>query len=146
MTEDNYKSFIKDIENLINNKPKEQKYIDLENVEKKYFLNSNHAVINNVNNNNEKKEEDKNNENEININIDIKKELDTVDINKENKNKENENKENINKENKENEEDNNNEDNEEFDDDKDSISITDYENRKAEGKIYLEIHNDLKSK
>ena len=146
MTEDNYKSFIKDIENLINNKPKEQKYIDLENVEKKYFLNSNHAVINNVNNNNEKKEEDKNNENEININIDIKKELDTVDINKENKNKENENKENINKENKENEEDNNNEDNEEFDDDKDSISITDYENRKAEGKIYLEIHNDDKEK
>ena len=68
MTEDNYKSFIKDIENLINNKPKEQKYIDLENVEKKYFLNSNHAVINNVNNNNEKKEEDKNNENENNLN------------------------------------------------------------------------------
>ena len=31
----------------------------------------------------------------------------------------------------ENEGDNNNEDNEEFDDDKNSISITDYENRKA---------------
>ena len=146
MTEDNYNNFIKDVEDLIKNKSKEQKFIELDNVEKKYFPNLNDKDNNDSNkdNNNEhikngnndtninQKDEDKKNEKGININA--VKEIDVINIKKENDDKENENKESDDKEkeNKENKENNNNDNNEEFDDDKDSISITDYENRKAE--------------
>ena len=142
MTEDNYNNFIKDVENLINNKPKEQKFIELDNIEKKYFLNLTNKDNNkdnkddidegNKDDNNDininKKIENEKNEKEININV--VKEIDIINIKNENDDKDND-KVNENKENQENKE-NNNDNNEQFDDDKDSISISDYENRKDE--------------
>ena len=139
MNEDNYKAFINDVENLINNKPKEQKFIELDSIEKKYFSNLNNIDNNNFNINNaiNKKEEDKDEKKEININI--VKEIDVININKEDENKEDDNKE------KENENKDNNK-NDDFDDNKDSISVPDSETRKPEGKILLEINNDDKEK
>ena len=148
MTEDNYNNFIKDVENLINNKTKEQKFIELDNVEKKYFTNltnKDNNVINKDDNNEDSK--DDNNDNNINnkdkdkkdekeININVVKEIDVINIKKENDEKEKDNKNN-----KEDEEANNN--NEEFDDDKDSISITDFENRKAEAQKNNNENNNI---
>ena len=136
MTEDNYNAFIKDVENLINNKPKEQKFINLDNVEKKYFQNLTDKDNNNSNKDDGKddnndiniSQKDENKKNEKDINISVVKEIDVINIKKENDDNENENKENDNKENKE----TNNKNEEEFDDDKDSISAPDFENKKAE--------------
>ena len=144
MTEDNYNNFIKDVEDLINNKPKEQKFIELDNIEKKYFLNLTNKD-NNKDNKDDIDEGNKDDNNDININkkienekneqemnINVAKEIDIINIKNENDDKDNDNdKVNENKENQENKE-NNNDNNEQFDDDKDSISISDYENRKDE--------------
>jgi hypothetical protein len=90
MKDDVYNSFIKEIEDLIISKPKNQEFIELDNIRKKYLSNS--IVSNNNNNNNanednnkkeeeNKKEEIKNEEiNNDNIDKDSIKEGDAEDV------------------------------------------------------------------
>jgi hypothetical protein len=69
MKDDVYDSFIKEIEDLIKNKPKNQEFIDLDNIRKKYL--SNIIVTNNNNNTNDEnnKEEENGKIEEIQIEL-----------------------------------------------------------------------------
>ena len=130
MKEEEYNSFINDVENLVKNKKKNQAFIDLDDVRKKYFSNFN---INNNDNNKEINDDNDNindleNKNEIKNNEDKKEENVIEDKNEEDNKNENNNdkKEEINKKEKNDKDSissNNNNDDEK---DVNSISITGY--------------------
>jgi hypothetical protein len=129
MKEEEYNSFINDVENLVKNKKKNQAFIDLDDVRKKYFSNFN---INNNENNKEINDDNVNdleNKNEIKNDEDKKEENVLEDKNEEDNKNENNNedkKEEINKKEKNDKDSissNNNNDDEK---DVNSISITGY--------------------
>ncbi len=125
MENDEYNNFIKEVEDLINNKPPNQTYVDLDKIKKKYLIKAENTVIDN----------DKDNINEIDK--DNKKEEKTENIEHDiNKNENVNNNDNvINEVNKE------NEDNNSIDcpDDEDNNNNND---NKKESEIYLIINND----
>ena len=129
MKEEEFNSFINDVENLVKNKKKNQAFIDLDDVRKKYFSNFN---INNNENNKEINDDNVNdleNKNEIKNDEDKKEENVLEDKNEEDNKNENNNedkKEEINKKEKNDKDSissNNNNDDEK---DVNSISITGY--------------------
>ena len=128
MKEEEFNSFINDVEDLVKNKKKNQAFIDLDDVRKKYFSNFN---INNNDNNKEINDDNINdleNKNEIKNDEDKKKENVIENKNEEDNKNENNNdkKEEINKKEKNDKDSissNNNNDDEK---DVNSISITGY--------------------
>ena len=135
MKEEDFNSYINDIEELIKNKKKNQDFVELDEVRKKYFSNFEIKINNNTdnndnndNNNNDNNDNEKNNKEKITLKeIPLSKDFsfknDEEDSKKENKNEENKD-ENKEEDNNEDNDNNNNKD----DDGKDvsSISITDY--------------------
>ena len=148
MKEEDFNSYINDVEELIKNKKKNQDFVDLDEVRKKYFSNFEIKINNNTDNNdnnNDNSNENNNDKNnkekitlkEIPLSKDFSFKNDEEDKNDENKKEENKDE---NKEEDNNEENNNDNNNNKDDDGKDvsSISITDYmedNNEKQENEI-----------
>ena len=158
MKEEDFNSYINDVEELIKNKKKNQDFVDLDEVRKKYFSNFeikiNNNTDNNDNNDNNNNDNDKNNKEKITLKeIPLSKDFsfknDEEDKNDENKKEENkdENKE------EDNNEENNNDNNNKDEDGKDvsSISITDYmednnEKQENEDKKYKYTNENTEAK
>ena len=143
LTDNDYNLYIKDVEDLVNNKPNNQEFIDLDDVRKKYFtnlMNENNTTINNgdANNNIIINKDNNSNNNDNNSNIKEEEKINNINI-QENKNEDNNNGEKEDNNNDE-KEDNNNDENE---DDIDNNSISgDEESEKGS----LEINIDNKEK